>query len=168
MGTPKKTRKAGRAAALPQLPLSFVAPGWPPRFVSRAPVGDETCSTVGHEYLVELVDALKEPGKGIGACDMASLVTDIARARLEGDDVAHWLLYRLSELAAALIRDHGNPQWTRHHLAFSRHTAAVIREQQSKEKAERIARLAAGRKAAAERRALAVLNTFPAQVEAHA
>ena len=173
MAAKKKTGVAGDAAALPavwdQLPFRTKSKDWAP----RAPGADEDAMLVSMEALRAVMTSMKE----VAPQDVHALayriccsVQSAAAAGWSGDwdsrdQTAHWFLHELIEWACLAMREVGRVEYLDEKLDRHRKALETMRQIDAKEKAERVARLAAGRKAAAERRAVAALSAFPRLVE---
>ncbi|ACB34455.1 hypothetical protein Lcho_2189 [Leptothrix cholodnii SP-6] len=173
MAAKKKTGAAGEAAALPavwdQLPFRTKSKDWAP----RAPGADEDAMLVSLEAMRATMISMKE----VAPKDVRALsyriycsVQSAAAAAWSGDwdsrdQTAHWFLHELIEWACLAMREVGRVEYLDAKIANHRTGLETMRQLEAKEKAERVARLAAGRKAAAERRAVAALSAFPRQEE---
>jgi hypothetical protein len=171
MANTKKTGAAGEAAALPavwdQLPFRTIKKDWAP----RAPGADEDHYLVALEAMRATMVSLKE----VAPQDVHALTMRIgfsvknAAAAAAGDwdnrdQTAHWFMHALIEWACLAMREAGRVEYLEAKIANHRKALEHARQIDVKEKAGRVARLAAGRKAAAERRAVAALSAFPRQV----
>lgn len=172
MGTNKKTGKAGEAAALPalwdQLPFRTSKKDWAP----RAPGADEDAMLVAMEAMRATMATLKEAAPGdVNAlayrihCSVMRAAAAAAGDWKSRDQTAHWFMSELIQWACLAMREAGRVEYLDAKIANHRNALEHVRQLNAKEKAERVARLAAGRKAAAERRAVAALSAFPRQVE---
>lgn len=173
MGTNKKTGAAGEAAALPavwyQLPFRTSKTDWAP----RAPGADEDSMLVALEAMRATMVSLKEVAPGdvhALAYRIQCSVKSAAAAAWSGDwdsrdQTAHWFMHELIEWACLAMREAGRIEYLDAKITNQRTALEYGRQIDAKQKAERVARLAAGRRAAAERRAVAALSVFPRQVE---
>lgn len=159
------------AAALPavwdQLPFRTSIKDWAP----RAPGADEDAFSVALEAMRATLVALKEAAPE----DVVALTRRIncavmgaAAASHDGenrDEVARWFMHELIQWVCFAMRESGRVEYLDAKIANHRASREYVRQLDAREKAEKVARLAAGRRAAAERRAVAALSAFPRQVE---
>ncbi|ACB35244.1 hypothetical protein Lcho_2982 [Leptothrix cholodnii SP-6] len=173
MAAKKKTGAAGDAAALPavwdQLPFRTSKKDWAP----RAPGADEDAFSVALEAMRAMMVSTKEVApEDVRAltyriyCSVMSAATAARGDWDNRDQTAHWLMHELIEWACLAMREAGRVEYIDAKIANHRKALESVRQIEAKKNAERVARLAAGRRAAAERRAVAALSAFPRQVEA--